>query len=131
MKKQTVMIDSKGGTSCADDFLPHVIYLLLRVNQDDLYSEIEYLKEFCPKNEETAEGWYYLTIFESAIYFIENINAKVLNMDQDTFDRFVVLLEKKKEKKKRSSPCLGKKVHERRDRGRGTQTKARKQTKGV
>ena len=75
--------------SSADDFLPHFIYAVLHANPANVHSNIEYIKRFCERTEDLSEAFYYLTMLESAVYFLENVTPEALNLDQALFDKCV------------------------------------------
>mmetsp|Transcript_13690 Transcript_13690/g.54176 ORF Transcript_13690/g.54176 Transcript_13690/m.54176 type:complete len:1072 (-) Transcript_13690:39-3254(-) len=78
-------LNSKGGVAGADDFLPHLIYAILYANPKAVHSNMEFIKSFCRPTDELAESFYYLTILESAVYFIENITGPLVDMPEDFY----------------------------------------------
>lgn len=79
---------AKSLASNADSFLPHVIFFLIKARPNGFLSNLEFVKNFGVKTDETAEALYYLTLVESAVYFIQNITSKDLNIDPHLFDRY-------------------------------------------
>ncbi|EGC29397.1 hypothetical protein DICPUDRAFT_159036 [Dictyostelium purpureum] len=74
--------DSPGG---ADDFLPHLIYVIIHANVPHLVSNFEFISKFCNPEQLRMERYYYLTTFGIAITFIENIDAKQLKIDPEEY----------------------------------------------
>lgn len=70
----------------ADDFLPGLIYLLLKSNPPLLHSNLRYISCFRHPARAAGEGAYYLVHFVSAVSFIENLDAALLNMDPADFE---------------------------------------------
>ncbi|KAF2076088.1 hypothetical protein CYY_002602 [Polysphondylium violaceum] len=78
--------DSPGG---ADDFLPHLIYVVMHANVPNLYTNFEFISKFCSPQSLKMERYYYLTTFGIAISFIENIDAKQLKIDPEEYHSFM------------------------------------------
>ena len=49
-----------------------------------------YIKRFCERTEDVGEAFYYLTMLESAVYFIENVSAENLNIEEHVFVRYAL-----------------------------------------
>ncbi|EGG20023.1 Phox domain-containing protein [Cavenderia fasciculata] len=78
--------DSPGG---ADDFLPHLIYVVIHANIPNLYSNFEFTSKFCNTELLKMERFYYFTTFGIAVTFIENIDGKHLKIDADEYNAYM------------------------------------------
>jgi len=75
-----------GALSGADEFLPLLIYTVLRANPKHLDTNIQYIQHFRNPAKMMTEAGYYFSSFVSAITFIKNLDSTVLNITQDEFD---------------------------------------------
>lgn len=63
----------------ADQFLPILIYVILRANPDNLLSNIEYIQRFRRPEKLEGEAAYYLSSLSGAVSFIETLDAAGLS----------------------------------------------------
>lgn len=87
------LLNSKGGYAGADDFLPHMIFAVIISNPPLIQCNIEYIRTFInPSNfsdDSIGEAFYYLTILESAVYFLLNITPQSLGISQEQLNSFM------------------------------------------
>jgi len=70
----------------ADDFLPIFIYVVLKSNVPNLYSNCEYIQNYHNPAALMSKAGYCFVNLRSAVEFILTLDASVLNMDNDEFN---------------------------------------------
>jgi hypothetical protein len=76
-----------GKPAGADDFLPHLIYTVIRANPPNLYSNVEYISRYRHPDKMAQEFGYYFTQLASVVPFLETLNHKSLSLSEEEFNR--------------------------------------------
>ncbi|KAJ3531736.1 hypothetical protein NM688_g7533 [Phlebia brevispora] len=72
----------------ADNFIPVLIYVVLKANPDHLLSNVEFINRFRNPNKLQSEAGYYLSSLMGAVSFIETMDHTSLsNITQEEFER--------------------------------------------
>jgi hypothetical protein len=91
----------------ADDFVPLLIYVVLRANPEHLVSNVQYIIRFRNPDKLGGEAGYYLSSLSGAIQFIENLDRNSLTCTEEEFEQSVEAAVKKiAEKRDPVSPVL-------------------------
>jgi len=81
--------DNEERPTGADDFLPCLIYAILKAKPRNSYADINFIRDFrCPDRLRGLEEYYY-TAYESAIQFIEDLDVTKLKIDPEEFETLV------------------------------------------
>ncbi|KAK6530878.1 hypothetical protein TWF281_007713 [Arthrobotrys megalospora] len=95
-------------TQSADDFVPLLIYVVLRANPEHLVSNIQYILRFRNPDKLGGEAGYYLSSLSGAIQFIEGLDRSSLTINDEEFERNVEeAVRKIAEVKEPVSPVVG------------------------
>ncbi|GBG58841.1 hypothetical protein CBR_g241 [Chara braunii] len=73
----------------ADDFLPVLIYIVIKANPPQLQSNLLYIQRYRNQNRLVSEASYFYTNLLSAVSFIESLGPKSLNINPAEFEQFM------------------------------------------
>ena len=80
------MRDGDGASPGADDFLPVLIYVLLKANPPQLLANVEYIQRYRHPSRLVGEAAYFYTNVVSAATFLEHLEASSLTMAPEEFE---------------------------------------------
>ena len=80
----TAALNERAG---ADEFLPALIYAVIRANPPNLFSNLRYIAAYRNPDKLVSEPGYFFTNLVSAMTFIEQLDASSLSIDADEFNR--------------------------------------------
>ncbi|KAE9552461.1 hypothetical protein FO519_004313 [Halicephalobus sp. NKZ332] len=86
----TALKESRAGApASADEFLPGLIYVILRANPPLILSNMKFISRFAlPSRIMRGESGYYFTNLSCALQFIQDMNADSLHMDKEEFEAY-------------------------------------------
>ena len=73
----------------ADDFLPMLIYVLIRSKVPALHSNTQYIRRFRHPSKLMTETGYYFTHFESTLHFISNADHERFSMEKEVWEKYM------------------------------------------
>lgn len=80
------MREGDGASPGADDFLPVLIYVLLKANPPQLLANVEYIQRYRHPSRLVGEAAYFYTNVVSAATFLEHLEASSLTMAPEEFE---------------------------------------------
>ncbi|CAM6099160.1 unnamed protein product [Calypogeia fissa] len=81
-----VSMANKDNPPGADDFLPVLIYVVIKANPPQLHSNLLYIQRYRHQNRLVSEASYFYTNLVSAESFIANLDSTSLSMDPADFE---------------------------------------------
>ncbi len=76
-----------GKPAGADDFLPHLIFVVIRANPPNLYSTVEYISRYRHPDKMAQEFGYYFTQLASVVPFLEGLTHKSFSVSEEEYNR--------------------------------------------
>jgi len=81
--------DNEDRATGADDFLPCLIFIIMKAKPKNVTSDLRFIRDYRSSKRLRGLEEYYFTAFESAIEFVEHIDAKKLTIDPKEFEQLV------------------------------------------
>lgn len=75
-----------GRLPSADEFLPGLIYLLLRANPRELKRNVNFILEYRSQSKLVSEPGYFFTHLVSSVAFLEEVNGSLLTISPEEFE---------------------------------------------
>jgi Rab5 GDP/GTP exchange factor len=97
---------ASGHPAGADDFLPLLIYVVLRANPPQMHSNLQYILKFRSASKMISEAGYYFTHLESTIDFIEHLDASKLTIDPRDFERLLSQAQQQTAARNQKAPTM-------------------------
>jgi hypothetical protein len=88
----TVLLQDAHSPAGADDFIPQLIFTVIRANPPNLHSNITYISRFCETEIMIMENLCFFTHMLFCISFIEVMQATSLKIDPQEYAKYVVHL---------------------------------------
>ncbi|CAM6017689.1 unnamed protein product, partial [Sphagnum balticum] len=82
-----VSLATNDNPSGADDFLPILIYIVIKANPPQLHSNLLYISRYRHRSRLISEASYFYTNLVSAETFISTLEAKSLSMDKGEYEK--------------------------------------------
>lgn len=73
----------KSGAKGADEFLPLMIYMLIKANPPQIYLNSLFIQKFRSASKLQAESSYYFTHLQGALAFVENMDDTNLTISKE------------------------------------------------
>uniref|UniRef100_A0A7S0HH57 VPS9 domain-containing protein n=1 Tax=Hanusia phi TaxID=3032 RepID=A0A7S0HH57_9CRYP len=78
--------ETSGESASADDFLPILIFVVLRSQAPRLYSSLDYMSQFRRPSRLSGERHYYLVQLQTAVAFIDHMDAASITINPEEFE---------------------------------------------
>ncbi|CAJ0578980.1 unnamed protein product, partial [Mesorhabditis spiculigera] len=82
-------LKKSGAPTSADEFLPVLIFILIKANPPLLQSNVKYISRYAlPHRVMSGESGYFFTNLSCALQFVQNMNHESLKMDKREFEAY-------------------------------------------